>query len=55
MFLYEEKWESRSNMTAEDIASLEHQIEGSQWSLAKFKLCKNFNTFCSKNRTIYKK
>ena len=42
MFLYQvkEKWESRSNMPAEDIASLEHQVEGSQWSLAKFKLWK---------------
>jgi len=26
-----EKWESRSNMNGEDIASLELQIEGSQW------------------------
>ncbi len=54
MFLYQvkEKWESRSKMTAEDIASLEHQVEGSQWSLAKFKLYKNVNNFltkCSKN------
>jgi len=50
MFLYQvkEKWESRSNMTAEDIASLEHQVEGSQWSLVKFKLCKNFNNFLTK-------
>ena len=51
MFLYQvkEKWESCSNMPAEDIASLEHQVEGIQWSLAKFKLCKNFNNFLTKS------